>query len=68
MWLAPCLVAVRQYLSGYPLACAGLVGFDFPLVYIRADTLNQPIFGCNNLTGGCCWPSHMCGMCGKQST
>eukprot|EP00955_Chlamydomonas_euryale_P080122 363378-Chlamydomonas_euryale.AAC.33 len=30
---------------------AGLQGFDFPLVYIRKDTLNQPIFGCNNLSG-----------------
>lgn len=36
----------------FTVACVGLVGFDFPLVYIRADTLNQPIFGCNNLTGG----------------
>lgn len=28
---------------------------DLPLVYIRRDTFNQPIFGCNNLAGEC-WP------------
>jgi hypothetical protein len=32
----------------------GLVAFDFPLVYLRNDKLNQPIFGCNNLQGD--WP------------
>ncbi|GFR40704.1 hypothetical protein Agub_g1297 [Astrephomene gubernaculifera] len=35
---------------------SGLVAFDFPLVYIRNDSLNQPIFGCNNLAGQV-WPA-----------
>ncbi|KAG1671794.1 hypothetical protein FOA52_000171 [Chlamydomonas sp. UWO 241] len=35
---------------------SGLQGFDFPLVYIRKDVLNQPIFGCNNLSGEV-WPA-----------
>ncbi|GIM12271.1 hypothetical protein Vretimale_15646 [Volvox reticuliferus] len=30
---------------------SGLLAFDFPLCYIRNDKLNQPIFGCNNLSG-----------------
>ncbi|PNW85493.1 hypothetical protein CHLRE_03g189100v5 [Chlamydomonas reinhardtii] len=34
----------------------GLHAFDFPLVYIRQDKLNQPIFGCNNLAGQV-WPA-----------
>ncbi|KAK3232730.1 hypothetical protein CYMTET_56935 [Cymbomonas tetramitiformis] len=25
--------------------------FDIPLVYLRKERFNQPIFGCNNLTG-----------------
>jgi hypothetical protein len=29
----------------------GLLAFDIPLVYTKNDTLNQPIFGCNNLSG-----------------
>ena len=32
--------------------CAGLVAFELPLVYITGDKFNQPIFGCNNLSGG----------------
>jgi WW domain-binding protein 2 len=32
-----------------------LTAVDLPLVYIRADKFNQPIFGCNNLAGEC-WP------------
>lgn len=28
-----------------------LKGFDFPLAYIRKHKFNQPIFGCNNITG-----------------
>ncbi|EFJ42856.1 hypothetical protein VOLCADRAFT_97016 [Volvox carteri f. nagariensis] len=35
---------------------SGLVAFDFPLCYIRNDKLNQPIFGCNNLSGQV-WPA-----------
>lgn len=35
---------------------SGLAGFDLPLVYITADKLNQPIFGCNNLSGRV-WPA-----------
>jgi hypothetical protein len=27
------------------------VGFDLPLVYVTGDKLNQPVFGCNNLSG-----------------
>jgi WW domain-binding protein 2 len=34
---------------------SGLQAFDLPLVYIRGDKFNQPIFGCNNLSGEC-WP------------
>mmetsp|Transcript_10745 Transcript_10745/g.29518 ORF Transcript_10745/g.29518 Transcript_10745/m.29518 type:complete len:219 (+) Transcript_10745:76-732(+) len=30
---------------------SGLIAFDFPLGYLRKDKLNQPIFGCNNLSG-----------------
>jgi WW domain-binding protein 2 len=33
----------------------GLAAFDLPLVYCRNDKFNQPIFGCNNLSGEC-WP------------
>ena len=33
----------------------GLQAFDMPLVYIRSDKFNQPIFGCNHLAGEC-WP------------
>lgn len=29
--------------------------FDLPLVYVRNDRFNQPIFGCNNLSGEV-WP------------
>jgi hypothetical protein len=32
---------------------SGLAGFDLPLVYISSEKLNQPIFGCNNLSGAC---------------
>ncbi|GIL86766.1 hypothetical protein Vretimale_15646 [Volvox reticuliferus] len=35
---------------------SGLLAFDFPLCYIRNDKLNQPIFGCNNLSGQV-WPA-----------
>jgi hypothetical protein len=35
---------------------SGLAGFDLPLVYITGDKLNQPIFGCNNLSGRV-WPA-----------
>ncbi|KAL6748548.1 hypothetical protein V8C86DRAFT_2874636, partial [Haematococcus lacustris] len=35
---------------------SGLVGYDLPLVYLRNDKLNQPIFGCNNLAGQV-WPA-----------
>lgn len=35
---------------------SGLVGFDLPLVYLRKDKFNQPIFGANNLSGEC-WPA-----------
>ena len=35
---------------------SGLAGFDLPLVYRTQDKLNQPIFGCNNLTGRV-WPA-----------
>lgn len=35
---------------------SGLVAFDLPLVYIRKDRFNQPIFGANNLSGEC-WPA-----------
>lgn len=31
--------------------CPGLAAYDFPLVYLLNDKLNQPIFGCNNLAG-----------------
>ena len=34
----------------------GLMAFDIPLVYIRKEKFNQPIFGCNNLSGEC-WPA-----------
>ena len=30
---------------------AGLAAFDLPLPFIKADKFNQPIFGCNNLSG-----------------
>jgi WW domain-binding protein 2 len=33
----------------------GFQAFDLPLVYIRGDKFNQPILGCNNLSGEC-WP------------
>ena len=29
----------------------GLAAFELPLVYIKDDKFNQPIFGCNNLAG-----------------
>lgn len=34
---------------------SGLAAVDIPLVYVRNDKFNQPIFGCNNLSGEC-WP------------
>jgi WW domain-binding protein 2 len=34
---------------------SGLEAFDIPLLYIRNDSFNQPIFGCNHLAGEC-WP------------
>lgn len=34
---------------------SGLEAFDIPLLYIRNDAFNQPIFGCNHLAGEC-WP------------
>eukprot|EP00884_Botryococcus_braunii_P021645 jgi/Botrbrau1/8164/Bobra.357_2s0010.1 len=34
----------------------GLVAFALPLAYLRNDNFNQPIFGCNNLSGEC-WPA-----------
>lgn len=30
-----------------------LSGIDLPLIYIRKDKFNQPVFGCNNLSGEC---------------
>lgn len=45
--------------------CAGLHAFDLPLVYIRGDKLNQPIFGCNNLSG-VVWCAHMLGASHRQ--
>ena len=35
------------------LLFTGLAAFDIPLVYVKESTLNQPIFGCNNLSGAC---------------
>eukprot|EP00195_Chlamydomonas_chlamydogama_P002390 CAMPEP_0202922856 /NCGR_PEP_ID=MMETSP1392-20130828/78143_1 /ASSEMBLY_ACC=CAM_ASM_000868 /TAXON_ID=225041 /ORGANISM="Chlamydomonas chlamydogama, Strain SAG 11-48b" /LENGTH=224 /DNA_ID=CAMNT_0049616509 /DNA_START=50 /DNA_END=724 /DNA_ORIENTATION=+ len=35
---------------------SGLAAFDLPLVYMKDDKLNQPIFGCNNLAG-MVWPA-----------
>ena len=35
---------------------AGLHAFELPLAYLRGDKFNQPIFGCNNLSGEC-WPA-----------
>ena len=32
-------------------ACAGLLAFELPLVYVKDDSFNQPIFGCKNLSG-----------------
>jgi WW domain-binding protein 2 len=34
---------------------SGLEAFDIPLLYIRNDSFNQPVFGCNHLAGEC-WP------------
>ena len=34
----------------------GLHAFELPLAYLRGDKFNQPIFGCNNLSGEC-WPA-----------
>jgi hypothetical protein len=42
---------VEQVLTACLCLCAGLAGFDIPLVYVNKDKLNQPIFGCNNLAG-----------------
>lgn len=36
-------------------SASGLQAFDLPLLYIRNDKFNQPIFGCNHLAGEC-WP------------
>lgn len=35
---------------------SGLAGFDLPLVYITHDALQQPIFGCNRISGRV-WPA-----------
>lgn len=34
----------------------GLVAFDFPLAYITHNKFNQPVFGCNHLSGKV-WPA-----------
>lgn len=39
------------YLADQADAGSGLACFDFPLVYINRDSLNQPIFGSNNISG-----------------
>jgi hypothetical protein len=44
------------FVADAPDPVSGLAAFDLPLVYIRNDSLKQPIFGCNNLTGEC-WPA-----------
>ena len=44
------------FVADVPDPISGLAAFDFPLVYIRNDSLRQPIFTCNNLTGEC-WPA-----------
>lgn len=44
------------FVADQPDPLSGLAAFDLPLVYIRNDSLRQPIFGCNNLTGEC-WPA-----------
>jgi len=46
------LCALLQQCPPLPPAPTGLVAFDFPLAYLSRDKLNQPIFGCNNLSGG----------------
>jgi len=44
------------YLADQTDSVSGLTCFDFPLVYITKDSLNQPIFGSNNLSGEV-WPA-----------
>lgn len=44
------------FVADRPDPATGLESFDLPLVYILRDKFNQPIFGCNNLSGEC-WPA-----------
>jgi hypothetical protein len=45
------LITRLVFIADKPDTESGLVGWDFPLPYIRGDTLEQPIFGCNHLKG-----------------
>jgi len=44
------------FVAAKPDTETGLQAFDFPLVYIKGEAFNQPIFGCNHLAGEC-WPA-----------
>uniref|UniRef100_A0A7S0RKJ1 Uncharacterized protein n=1 Tax=Chlamydomonas leiostraca TaxID=1034604 RepID=A0A7S0RKJ1_9CHLO len=47
---------VRAVFIGDKADPSGLRAFDLPLVYLRNDSLHQPIFFCNNIKGQV-WPA-----------
>lgn len=48
LWLSD----VRMVLVAAAAAGAdGLTAFDIPLAYVNHDQFNQPVFGCNHLSG-----------------
>lgn len=48
LWLSDVrLVVIASDAAG----ADGLVAFDFPLAYIHNNKFNQPVFGCNHLSG-----------------
>lgn len=48
LWLSD----VRMvFVAAGPVGRDGLQAFDIPLAYVSHDKFNQPVFGCNHLSG-----------------
>ena len=45
------LISTIPLYSNHSVHDTGLAAFDLPLPFIKGDKFNQPIFGCNNLSG-----------------
>mmetsp|Transcript_11824 Transcript_11824/g.35409 ORF Transcript_11824/g.35409 Transcript_11824/m.35409 type:complete len:217 (-) Transcript_11824:160-810(-) len=53
LWLSD----VRMvFVAAGPVGRDGLQAFDIPLAYVSHDKFNQPVFGCNHLSGKV-WPA-----------